>query len=214
MTGLIVLVKLVSPRGPVFFRQERVGFRGRTFMCYKFRSMKPDADTIVHQQYFAHLLKSGRPMTKMDDRGDPRLIPLGWLLRASGLDELPQIINVIKGEMSLVGPRPCTVNEFKHYLAWQRERFNTLPGLTGLWQVKGKNKTTFVQMIQLDIEYARRKTLSMDMEIMARTFRVLWDQTRQAARWGAEPGAERLERGAEWSQEERSAERRSAPPTG
>lgn len=92
MTVLMLFVKAVSPGGAVFFRQERVGFRGRKFMIYKFRSMKPDADTGVHHQYCTQLMKSSVPMTKMDERGDSRLIPLGWLLRASGLDELPQVI--------------------------------------------------------------------------------------------------------------------------
>jgi lipopolysaccharide/colanic/teichoic acid biosynthesis glycosyltransferase len=100
------------------------------------------------------------------------------LLRASGLDELPQLINVLKGEMSLVGPRPCLAYEAAKYLPWQLERFNALPGLTGLWQVSGKNRTTFTKMIQLDIEYARTKSLGLDLKIMLKTVPALFVQMR------------------------------------
>ncbi len=106
-------------------------------------------------------------MVKLDAHGDSRIIPFGLLLRSSGLDELPQFINVLRGEMSVVGPRPCLGYECDHYLPWQRERFNTLPGLTGLWQVSGKNRTTFVEMMQMDIQYARNKTLWLDLTIIA-----------------------------------------------
>jgi lipopolysaccharide/colanic/teichoic acid biosynthesis glycosyltransferase len=123
-------------------------------------------------------------MVKMDLGGDSRLIPLGLLLRSSGLDELPQIINVLKGEMSLVGPRPCMAYEYDKYLPRQRERFNTLPGLTGLWQVSGKNRTTFAEMVRLDIEYARNKTLWLDLKIMLKTIPTLivemWETLRKA----------------------------------
>jgi lipopolysaccharide/colanic/teichoic acid biosynthesis glycosyltransferase len=108
-------------------------------------------------------------MAKLDLHGDPRLIPGGWWLRASGLDELPQIINVLRGEMSLVGPRPCLPYEYDRYLPWQKERFSTLPGLTGLWQVSGKNKTTFDEMMHLDIHYARNKSLWLDLKILLMT---------------------------------------------
>jgi len=188
MVLLAIYVKVVSSQGPVFFRQERVGLGGRKFLCYKFRSMKPEADTGVHEKYFESLVKSNQPMTKMDERGDPRLIAGGWFLRASGLDELPQVINVFKGEMSLVGPRPCTLQEFKGYADWQKERFNTLPGLTGLWQVSGKNRTTFVRMLELDIEYARTKTTFLDLKIITKTFRVLCDQVIQVGKLEQVPG--------------------------
>src|SRR5206468_2550060 len=140
--------KLFS-KGPVFFRQERIGYCGRRFSCLKFRSMKVNAETRSHEGYFEKLVKSEIPMIKMDDCGDSRLIPWGKLFRATGLDELPQIFNVLMGEMSLVGPRPCTPHEFQLYLPWQRERINAPPGLTGYWQVNGKNKTTFGEMIKM-----------------------------------------------------------------
>ena len=117
-------------------------------------------------------------MTKMDARGDSRIIPFGRLLRASGLDELPQLINVLKGEMSLVGPRPCLPYEVEKYLPWQKERFDAVPGLTGLWQVCGKNRTTFTKMMQLDIEYARKKNLWLDLKIIFKTIPALLVQMR------------------------------------
>jgi lipopolysaccharide/colanic/teichoic acid biosynthesis glycosyltransferase len=115
-------------------------------------------------------------MVKMDSKGDPRLIPFGWLLRSSGLDELPQIINVFRGEMSLVGPRPCLPFEYAEYLSWQKERFSTLPGLTGLWQVSGKNETTFDQMIKFDIYYSRNKSLGLYVKIVLMTIPTLIGQ--------------------------------------
>jgi lipopolysaccharide/colanic/teichoic acid biosynthesis glycosyltransferase len=115
-------------------------------------------------------------MVKMDSRGDSRLIPGGWILRASGLDELPQVINVLRGEMSMVGPRPCLPYEYDRYLPWQRDRFAAVPGLTGLWQVSGKNRTTFEEMIRLDIEYARRQSWWLDLKIMLLTVPALLQQ--------------------------------------
>ncbi len=108
-------------------------------------------------------------MTKLDTSGDPRLIPCARMLRALGLDELPQIINVVRGEMSLVGPRPCTPHEFARYEAWQQQRVNAPPGLTGYWQVNGKNKTTFSEMIAMDMFYAKNMSLWLDVVIMVRT---------------------------------------------
>ena len=169
MALLISLMIRSGSRGPILFMQERVGYRGRRFMCFKFRTMFVDADTTVHQGHLQDLMNSNTPMMKMDSQGDPRIIPFGLLLRASGLDELPQLINVLRGEMSLVGPRPCLPYEYEKYLPWQKERFGTVPGLTGLWQVSGKNKTTFVEMIQLDIKYAKNKTLWWDLKIILMT---------------------------------------------
>ena len=163
-----ILMRLVSP-GPVFFRQERVGYLGRGFMIYKFRTMKVGADTSLHRDHTKDLIGSNAPMMKMDNRGDSRLIPGAKWIRALGIDELPQLINVLRGEMSFVGPRPCVPYEYEHYLPWQRERFSTLPGLTGLWQVSGKNRTTFDQMIRLDIHYAHHKSPWMDTRIILRT---------------------------------------------
>lgn len=124
-------------------------------------------------------------MQKMDARSDSRLIPGGWLLRASGIDELPQIINVLRGEMSLVGPRPCLAYEYEEYTPRQRMRFKSVPGLTGLWQVSGKNRTTFEQMVWLDIRYGERLSLWADLKIILMTVPALLQQvvdTRRARR--------------------------------
>lgn len=170
-----ILTAIASP-GPVFFRQERVGYLGRRFKLYKFRTMHISADVSTHQAHFTQLMRSNVPMQKLDGKGDSRLIPGGWLLRASGLDELPQIINVLRGEMSLVGPRPCIPYEYAQYSTAQRERFTAVPGLTGLWQVSGKNRTTFDEMIRLDVQYAHRKSLGLDLKIIFRTLPALVSQ--------------------------------------
>jgi lipopolysaccharide/colanic/teichoic acid biosynthesis glycosyltransferase len=180
------MTSVASP-GPVFFRQERVGYRGRRFMLYKFRTMHVSADVSTHQAHFAELVKGNAPMLKLDSRGDSRLIPGGWLFRASGLDELPQIINVLRGEMSLVGPRPCIPYEYIQYTPPQRQRFGTAPGLTGLWQVSGKNRTTFEEMIRLDVEYVARRSLLLDVRIILLTVPALVRQisdTRKAKKKG------------------------------
>ena len=178
--GFVGLVILVGSRGPVLFRQRRVGHRGSEFVCYKFRTMHVNAETESHKGHTTQLIKSGGAMTKLDTTKDPRLIPLGKILRASGLDELPQFINVLRGEMSIVGPRPCIPYEFELYEPWQRRRFDAVPGLTGLWQVSGKNRTTFNQMINLDIEYSRRQSLWLDIKIILKTLPALWQQCQEA----------------------------------
>jgi lipopolysaccharide/colanic/teichoic acid biosynthesis glycosyltransferase len=176
---LTLMIKLVSP-GPVLFLSERVGFRGRRFICFKFRTMKVGADADVHKRHLAELMRSDAPMVKIDSHGDPRLIRFGSVLRATGLDELPQLLNVLAGEMSLVGPRPCLPYEYDSYLASQKRRFNSLPGLTGLWQVSGKNKTTFSEMIAFDIRYAENKSVWLDLKIMVKTFPALLGQVLEA----------------------------------
>lgn len=179
---ITLIIRRYSP-GPILFMQERVGYRGGKFMCLKFRTMHCGAETVSHQSHLKDLMQSNAPMTKMDNRGDSRIIPFGKILRSSGLDELPQLLNVLQGDMSLVGPRPCLPYEAQQYLEWQRERFNGVPGLTGLWQVSGKNRTTFTKMIQLDIEYTRRKSLWMDLWIITMTIPALliqmWDLNQQ-----------------------------------
>lgn len=184
LTVLVALLIHSGSRGPVLFRQERVGYRGRRFLCFKFRTMFVDADTATHQGHLLQLMKSNTPMQKLDSEGDPRIIPFGAWLRASGLDELPQLINVLRGEMSLVGPRPCLPYEYDQYLPWQKERFQTVPGLTGLWQVSGKNKTTFMEMIALDIMYAKYKTPWWDLKIILMTIPALISQMLETRRTG------------------------------
>lgn len=170
-----VLIKLGS-NGPVLFRQRRVGYKGKEFVCFKFRTMRVDAESESHRRHCQELIRSQTPMIKLDARRDPRLIPFGSMLRASGLDELPQLLNVLRGEMSLVGPRPCIPYECDAYEPWHWRRFEALPGLTGLWQVSGKNRTTFDEMVRLDIEYGRRLSLWLDLSIMLKTVPALWGQ--------------------------------------
>jgi exopolysaccharide production protein ExoY len=180
MTLIALWVAVTSP-GPIFYRQPRIGFKGRRFKLIKFRTMKVNAETHVHEAYLEHLIVSDRPMIKLD-AADPRLILGGRFLRATGLDELPQIFNVLKGEMSLIGPRPCTVGEFERYAPEQRARVNALPGMTGLWQVNGKNQTTFREMIEMDIFYSRNISFSLDLEIILRTLPAILRQLSDASR--------------------------------
>ena len=178
---LAAIIKLVSP-GPAIFRQERIGYMGRRFVFFKFRTMRVAADTGIHQVHLNRLMTSDSVLVKLDSAGDPRLIPGGKLLRATGLDELPQILNVLRGEMSLVGPRPCVEYEYEQFSPWQRQRFKTLPGLTGLWQVNGKNQTTFSGMVDLDISYVEKKSPWLDLKILLKTIPAICIQVREARR--------------------------------
>jgi exopolysaccharide production protein ExoY len=175
MIFLLVWIKFASP-GPIFFRQERVGYMGKRFMILKFRTMKVNVETQSHESHLDQLIHANRPMTKLDASGDPRIILGGRILRAMGLDELPQLFNVFRGEMSLVGPRPCTPHEFGRYQVWQQDRVNAPPGLTGFWQVNGKNKTTFTEMINLDIFYTKHMSLWLDLAIIVKTFPAILEQ--------------------------------------
>jgi len=175
LTGLILLsplflliavfIKIVSP-GPVFFRQERIGYLGKPFTFWKFRTMHVNNDDTGHKQYSSHFINGNAPMKKLDDLGDSRIIPFGKFLRKACLDEFPQLINVLMGEMSLVGPRPCIRYEAEEYLQWHTRRFDIAPGMTGLWQVSGKSRLTFKEMIRLDIRYSRRMSPGLDLKII------------------------------------------------
>jgi exopolysaccharide production protein ExoY len=179
--ALALFIKCVS-KGPALFLQERVGYRGGRFICFKFRTMKVNADQESHERYLRALMRSNQPMVKMDQIGDPRLIRFGAFLRATGLDELPQLLNVLGGQMSLVGPRPCLPYEFENYSLSERRRFDTWPGLTGLWQVSGKNETTFSEMAALDVAYSRNRSLSLDLWILLKTIPTVLSQVRSAQR--------------------------------
>jgi exopolysaccharide production protein ExoY len=173
---LIVMISAIiklGSRGPLLFKQERVGLLGKRFVLYKFRTMRVGTDTTIHETHVTNLIRSNEPMTKLDARGDARVIPFGRALRASGLDELPQLINILRGEMSFVGPRPCLPHEYEKQLPQQRDRVLTLPGLTGLWQVSGKNRTTFSEMVDLDLQYIRTRSLPLDLKIMLKTVPVM-----------------------------------------
>ncbi len=175
MLLIIVAIKLNS-EGPALFRQLRIGHKGKPFFCYKFRSMHVNADTHVHATYFSDLIKQDTPMQKLDQQGDSRIFAVGRFLRASSLDELPQLYNIFKGEMHLIGPRPCIPKEYSEYLPWQRHRVDSLPGLTGLWQVSGKNKTTFTEMMRYDRRYTLQQSMWLDFRIFLKTFPVVIGQ--------------------------------------
>ena len=173
-----IAIKL-SSSGPVFFRQQRVGQYGKSFVMFKFRSMHVNNDPTVHKQWFQsfHSGKAERHRTN-DDTGsgtyklpnDPRVTRVGRFLRRTSLDEVPQFINVLKGEMSLVGPRPPIPYEVDAYQAWQRGRIlQAKPGLTGLWQVSGRSRVSFDEMVRLDLRYARTWSIWLDIKILLRT---------------------------------------------
>ncbi len=168
---LSAYIALISP-GPVFFTQQRFGYAGTLFTMWKFRSMHVNVNTAIHQQHLAELIKSQagaeQPMKKLDSQ-NKQIIPLGRLIRKTSLDELPQLFNVFWGNMSLVGPRPPIQYEVEEYLDWHYGRFNAPPGMTGLWQVSGKNYLRFSQMARLDIQYARWCSFWLDLDILLRT---------------------------------------------
>jgi len=165
-----LMIKSLSP-GPVLFRQERIGYLGRPFKLLKFRTMKVNTDTSAHEDYVRGLIRGESVMKKLDH--DSELVPFGKFLRNSGIDELPQLFHVLTGTMSLVGPRPCLPVEFEEYLHWHRRRFYTLPGITGLWQVNGKNEVTFEEMIRQDIRYEQKRSFKVDLQITWRTLPAL-----------------------------------------
>ena len=179
LLAVAVLIKIVSP-GPVFFTQERVGLSGKVFKFLKFRTMTVNNDVSVHSSYLKDLINGqdgDKPMVKL--KNDSRIILFGNFLRRACIDELPQLINVLRGDMSLVGPRPCIPYEAQEYLNWHARRFDVVPGMTGLWQVSGKNTTTFKEMIRLDIEYTAKRSLWLDLYILAKTPLVIMDQLRE-----------------------------------
>jgi exopolysaccharide biosynthesis polyprenyl glycosylphosphotransferase len=159
-----VLIRLESP-GPIFFRQMRLGEKGRPFQIYKFRSMRHGADE--EKEHLQPLNEASGPLFKI--RHDPRLTRLGYLLRRTSWDEFPQILNVLRGEMSLVGPRPALPQEVEKYQAWQRQRLEVAPGITGLWQVSGRSDLSFDEGCLLDIYYIENWSLGLDFQIMLRT---------------------------------------------
>src|SRR5262249_24681506 len=155
----------MSSHGPAFLRQKRMGRHGREFTLWKFRTMHANADVSIHQDHFTSLISADTPMTKLDSARDPRIFPFGRILRRVYLDELPQLINVFCGDMSLVGPRPCLRYEAEEYSQWQTRRFDAAPGMTGLWQVNGKNRTTFKEMMRFDITYSKRQSFWLDTKV-------------------------------------------------
>ncbi len=178
MLVVALVIKLVS-KGPVFFKQQRIGYLGKPFTCWKFRTMRVDANQGTHREHVQQLIASNKPMIKLDTKGDKRLIPFGRILRAACLDELAQLINVALGDMSLVGPRPCMEYEYSQLKAWQLHRFKTAPGMTGLWQMKRRSDTNFTQMMEMDLEYVSRRSFWLDIKILGLTIPSVIAQVRE-----------------------------------
>jgi lipopolysaccharide/colanic/teichoic acid biosynthesis glycosyltransferase len=167
--------------GPVLYVQERLGRDGRPFRFYKFRSMAHNSDDTIHRQFTAMFIagdESGCAASNSGDKvfklkRDPRITPIGAFLRRTSLDELPQLLNIIKGDMSLVGPRPPIAYEIENYQPWHMERLKAMPGLTGLWQISGRSSVNFDEMVRLDIRYINEWTLWRDLAIIVRTVPVV-----------------------------------------
>lgn len=160
----IVCLKISEPRYPLFFKHLRTGKGGKRFVFYKFRTMVPHAEDM--KMDYEHLNYLKWPDFKIEN--DPRVTPIGKIIRKYSLDELPQLLNVLKGDMSLVGPRPTSINPEKYNL-WQTRRFEVLPGITGIWQLEGRAATFFDTRIRLDIAYVQKRCLWLDIQILFRT---------------------------------------------
>jgi exopolysaccharide biosynthesis polyprenyl glycosylphosphotransferase len=172
--AVIGLAIKADSKGPVFYRAKAVGKNGQPFTMFKFRSMRVDGASDIHKNYVTRLIKGeirpetegGKPLKVTED---PRITKVGHLLRKTSMDELPQILNVLRGEMSLVGPRPCLPYEFEIYKDWHKKRLSVRPGITGLWQVAGRSEVAFEDMVLLDLYYLYNRSLSMDLNILYET---------------------------------------------
>jgi lipopolysaccharide/colanic/teichoic acid biosynthesis glycosyltransferase len=171
----VIGIKLSSP-GPVIFRQTRIGYAGQPFDFYKFRSMHVGESAGNHQAYVEKFIKgnagknvSGNEIHVFKMQDDPRIFPFGRFIRRTSLDEFPQLINVLKGDMGLVGPRPCLPYEWDVYDEWHKGRLKVLPGCTGLWQVLGRSTVTFEDMVIMDLYYISNYSLFQDARILYKT---------------------------------------------
>ena len=171
--SIAAVIKLNS-KGPVFYHARAIGKNGLPFTMFKFRSMEINTDHKMHKEYVCKLIKgeigrenNGEAPLKITD--DPRVTRVGKMLRKTSLDELPQLINVLRGEMSLVGPRPCLPYEYEMYKDWYKKRTAVRPGITGLWQVSGRSEVSFEDMILLDLYYIYNRSVMMDLSILWET---------------------------------------------
>jgi exopolysaccharide biosynthesis polyprenyl glycosylphosphotransferase len=176
---IAILVKLKSP-GPVFYRQERIGQGAKPFTMFKFRTMHVDADRSLHHEFVTRFIQSSGQSAELGEnelfkiKNDPRVTPIGRILRRTSLDELPQFWNVLRGDMSLVGPRPPLAYELEQYRSWHWRRvLDAQPGITGLWQVVGRSRTSFDDMVRLDLRYVRTCSLTTDIKILLATPRAV-----------------------------------------
>ncbi|WP_026162862.1 sugar transferase [Kribbella catacumbae] len=170
LLAIYLWIRLTSP-GPGLFRQVRLGADQREFVMFKFRTMRTDADPAVHQEYIARM--AAGQVEKVDGlyklHRDPRITSAGRFLRKTSIDELPQLLNVLRGEMSLVGPRPVLPFEAELFPDWAADRFEVKPGLTGLWQVSGRNRLTMTEGLRYDLEYVANRSVRMDLLIILKT---------------------------------------------
>lgn len=169
---IILFIKWDDPKSPVIFKQERVGKDEKTFMMYKFRTMVPNAERELEKYLQYNEIEGAAFKIKQD----PRITKVGSFLRKTSLDELPQLWNVIKGEMSLVGPRPPLPREVAMYSEYDKQRLMILPGCTGLWQISGRNELTFNEMIELDLKYVEQLSIKQYLLIIIKTFGVIFSQ--------------------------------------
>ncbi|WP_411259273.1 sugar transferase [Terribacillus saccharophilus] len=167
---IAIFIKLEDKKGSIIFRQERVGIHGKPFYMYKFRSMVSNAEELLKDLIEQN--EASGPLFKMKE--DPRVTKIGRFLRKTSLDELPQLINVIKGEMSLVGPRPALPKEVETYTSFERQRLEVTPGLTCFWQVEGRSNIGFEEQVQLDLKYIEKRSFKTDIFLIIRTIKVLF----------------------------------------
>jgi len=181
LLAIALLIKITS-KGPVFYTQERVGENGEKFILYKFRTMRADADDSIHREFTRKFILGNFDKSSLDGSrtsvykitNDPRVTAIGSFLRKTSLDELPQFINILKGEMTLVGPRPPLPYEYEYYEDWHKLRLKVKPGLTGLWQVSGRSSVPFNEMVMLDLYYIENWSLMLDLKIILRTIPVMF----------------------------------------
>lgn len=179
--AVALLIKLTS-RGPVFYSQKRIGEHGEIFTLFKFRTMRQDSDDSIHREFTRSFIEGRTSNSSLDEKApsvykltnDPRVTSVGNFLRKTSLDELPQFINILKGEMTIVGPRPPLQYELEHYEEWHKLRLEVRPGLTGLWQVSGRSSVPFDEMVKLDLYYIEHWSLLLDLKIMLRTIPVMF----------------------------------------
>lgn len=170
MLIIAILIKVEDPKGTILFKQKRVGINGEEFYMYKFRSMVSNAEKLL--TLLLDKNESTGPLFKM--RNDPRVTKIGNIIRKTSIDELPQLWNVLKGDMSLVGPRPALPREVEQYTEYQRQRLNVIPGLTCLWQVNGRSNLGFEEQVELDIKYIKERNIMMDLKLILKTVFVLF----------------------------------------
>ncbi len=180
LLAIALLIKLTS-KGPVFYKQERVGEDGEVFALFKFRTMRIDCDDSLHREFTRNFIQGRLPEPSLDAgknevyklTDDPRITAVGGFLRKTSLDELPQFINILRGEMTIVGPRPPLPYEYECYDEWHKLRLKVRPGLTGLWQVSGRSTVPFHEMVMMDIYYIENWSMLLDLKIMFKTVPVM-----------------------------------------